>query len=86
MVGGNGRLGGRTRQNQLSARQLLRIKAHRGAKKAILAVAASMLTAADHVRRDALSMPTLAPVTSTAIMPKRPFAACSNASPTSGVT
>ena len=32
--------------------QFLRIKARRGAKKAILAVAASMLTAAHHVLRD----------------------------------
>jgi len=35
-------------------RKLLRIKARRGAKKAIIAVAASRLTAAYHVLRDRL--------------------------------
>ena len=41
----------RTKNSYLRA-QFLRLKARRGAKKAILAVAASMLTAAYHMLRD----------------------------------
>jgi transposase len=40
------------KKNSYSRAQFLRIKARRGAKKAILAVAASMLTAAYHILRD----------------------------------
>ncbi|MCY1499980.1 hypothetical protein D9M68_340170 [compost metagenome] len=41
--------------------QFLRIKARRGAKKAILAVAASMLTAAYHMLRDGVEYADLGP-------------------------
>ena len=41
--------------------QFLRIKARRGAKKAILAVAASMLTAAYHMLRDGVAYEDLGP-------------------------
>ncbi|WP_460483864.1 transposase, partial [Cupriavidus yeoncheonensis] len=41
--------------------QFLRIKARRGAKKAILAVAASMLTAAYHILRDGVEYADLGP-------------------------
>src|SRR5204862_5607408 len=43
--------GVRVKQSYLQA-QFLRLRARRGAKKAILAVAASMLTAAFHMLRD----------------------------------
>ena len=49
---GDRRLGRGPGQDQLLRAQFLRIKARRGAKKAILAVAASMLTAAFHMLRD----------------------------------
>lgn len=50
-IGGR-RLGRGAREDQLPACSFLRIKARRGAKKAILPVAASMLTAAYHMLRD----------------------------------
>ena len=49
---GAGRLGRRTRQGQLPASAVPRLRARRGAKKAIIAVAASMLTAAWHMLRN----------------------------------
>ena len=45
-------MGGRARQGQLLQAQFLRLKTRRGPKKAILAVAASMLTAAYHMLLD----------------------------------
>jgi transposase len=50
----------RTRDTYLRA-QLLRIKARRGAKKAIIAVAASMLTVAFHMLRDGVEYRDLGP-------------------------
>ena len=58
--------------------QFLRIKARRGAKKAILAVAASMLTAAHHMLRDGLNTPTSAANTSTNMTDPRPSVVCSS--------
>jgi hypothetical protein len=45
---------GGPRQGQLPPGPFLRIKARRGPKKAVLAVAASMLTAAHYMLRDGL--------------------------------
>ncbi len=49
---GDRRLGRGTRKNSYLHAQFLRLKSRRGAKKAILAVAASMLTAAYFMLRD----------------------------------
>jgi hypothetical protein len=49
---GDRRLGCGAREDQLPASAVLRIKARRGAKKAVLAVAPLMLTAATHMLRD----------------------------------
>ena len=48
-------MGGGTHQNSYLQAQFLRIKSRRGAKKAILAVAASMLTAVFFMLRDCVA-------------------------------
>jgi hypothetical protein len=49
---GSVRMGGRSQQEQLSSRQFLRLRARRGPKRAMVAVAASILTAVYCVLRD----------------------------------
>ena len=65
--------------------QFHRLRARRGAKKAILAVAASMLTAAWHMLRNQTDWHDLGAATSTAPIARKPSTACSNgcASPAS---
>ncbi len=58
---GDGCLGGGARQGQLSAPPVPAHQARRGRKKAILAVAASMLIAADHILRDGVEYAELGP-------------------------
>ncbi len=63
--------------------QFQRLRARRGAKNAIIAVAASMLTAAYHILRDAVPTRTLGPSTSRVATRSTPRVACSNGSKTS---
>ena len=67
--------------------QFLRIKARRGAKKAILAVAASMLTAAYYMLRDGVEYRDLGPDHFDRQRPlRKPSVASSSASQTSDAT
>ena len=61
----------RVKNSYLQA-QFLRLKARRGAKKAILAVAASMLTAAYHMLKDGVDIAIWVPITSRAAIDLKP--------------
>lgn len=70
----------RTTHTYLRA-QFARLKARRGAKKAIVAVAASMLTAAFHIIHDrVVYRDTSAPITSRGVTPPRLRSGCSSGS------
>jgi hypothetical protein len=74
------RLGGGKKERQLPAQaQFYRIKARRGPKKAIMAVAASILTAIYHMLKDGTMYKTSAAITSIAVQPISKSNAWSNA-------
>ena len=71
------RLGGGTRQRLLLQAQFHRLRSRRGAKKAILAVAASMLTAAYHMLKNGVEYKDLGAATSlAATAPRQSSASC----------
>jgi molybdenum cofactor biosynthesis enzyme len=74
------RLGGGKKERQLPAQaQFYRIKARRGPKKAIMAVAASILTAIYDMLKDGTMYKTSAAITSIAVQPISKSNAWSNA-------
>jgi hypothetical protein len=83
---GTVRLGRCTQQGYLSAGQYLRLKGRRGSKEAIVAVAASILTAAYHVLKCGVEYRDWVEPISESVTPKSLLSAWPNACGSQGMT